>query len=69
VSKSVPKSRTAAASALLLGKTSIPEQLKTAYYQNFGWLDCIVNPFCQVEYVSSDSEVGMPCGRPVASEV
>jgi hypothetical protein len=23
-----------------------------------------VNPFCQIEYVSSDSDVGMPCGKP-----
>jgi len=22
-----------------------------------------VNPFCQIEYVSSDSDVGMPCGK------
>jgi hypothetical protein len=23
-----------------------------------------VNPFCQIEYVSGDSDVGMPCGNP-----
>jgi hypothetical protein len=23
-----------------------------------------MNPFCQIEYVSSDSDTGMPCGKP-----
>jgi hypothetical protein len=23
-----------------------------------------MTPFCQIEYVSSDSDVGMPCGKP-----
>jgi len=24
-----------------------------------------MNPFCQIEYVSSDSDVGTPCGKPL----
>ena len=27
-----------------------------------------VNLFCQIEYVSSDSDVGMPCGKPAVAK-
>jgi hypothetical protein len=25
-------------------------------------------PYCQIEYVSSDSDVGMPCGKPAVAK-
>jgi len=28
----------------------------------------LVNQFCQIEYVSSDSDVGTPCGKPAVGK-
>ncbi len=33
-----------------------------------GAFSCAMNPFCQIEYVSSDSDVGMPCGKPAVAK-
>ena len=27
-----------------------------------------MNPFCQIDYVSSDSDVGTPCGKPAMAK-
>jgi len=27
-----------------------------------------MNAYCQIEHVSSDSDVGMPCGKPAVAE-
>jgi hypothetical protein len=28
----------------------------------------LMNPFCQIEYVSSDSDTGMPSGKPAVAK-